>query len=68
MDTKPGDIITIETEEGILHEMTVESVNQDNRTVTGLVAWWKTDKLHMQNDRKIVRSVTVPDHWIRDER
>lgn len=65
MDTKPGDIITVESEDGILHEMIVKSVDQNNRTVTGEVAHWKTDLLHHQDDKKIVRTVTVPDHSIR---
>lgn len=61
MNTKPGDIITIESEDGVLHEMVVKSVNQDNRTVTGDVAWWKSSK----GNEKIVNTVTVPDHSIR---
>lgn len=65
MPTKSGDIITVESEDGILHEMIVKSVDQNNRTVTGEVAHWKTSLLHHQDDRKIVRTVTVPDHAIR---
>lgn len=61
MNTKPGDIITIESEDGVLHEMVVKSVNQDNRTVTGEVAWWKSSK----GTEKIVNTVTVPEHSIR---
>lgn len=65
MATKAGDIITVESEDGILHEMVVKSVDQNNRTVTGEVAHWKTSLLHHQDDRTIVRTVTVPDHSIR---
>lgn len=61
MNTKPGDIITIESEDGVLHEMVVKSVNQDNRTVTGEVAWWKSSK----GNEKLVNTVTVPEHSIR---
>jgi len=61
MNTKPGDIITIESEDGVLHEMVVKSVNQDDRTVTGEVAWWKSSK----GNEKIVNTVTVPEHSIR---
>lgn len=55
---KANDIITVESEDGILHEMIVKSV-------TGEVAHWKTSLLHHQDDRKIVRTVTVPEHSIR---
>lgn len=65
MQTKPGDIITVESEDGILHEMIVKSVDQSSRTVTGEVAYWKTDLHHAANDKKIVQTVTVPDHCIR---
>lgn len=65
MPAKSGDIITVESEDGILHEMIVKSVDQNNRTVTGEVAHWKTSLQHHQDDRKIVRTVTVPDHAIR---
>jgi hypothetical protein len=58
---KPGDIITIESEDGVLHEMILKSINQDNRTVTGEVAFWKNSK------GKIVKTVTVPDHSIRED-
>lgn len=61
MNTKPGDIITIKSDDGVLHEMVVKSVNQDNRTVTGEVAWWKSSK----GNEKIVNTVTVPEHSIR---
>jgi len=62
---KPNDVITVESEDGILHEMIVKSVDNNNRTVTGEVAHWKTSLLHHQDDRKIVRTVTVPEHAIR---
>lgn len=62
---KANDIITVESEDGILYEMIVKSVDQNNRTVTGEVAHWKTSLLHHQDDRKIVRTVTVPEHSIR---
>lgn len=65
MQTKPGDIITVEAEDGILHEMLVKSVDQNNRTVTGEVSCWKTDKHHACNDKKIVQTVTVNEYAIR---
>lgn len=65
MQTKPGDTITIESEDGILHSMTVKEVNQNNRTVTGDVEVWQTSLLHHQDDRKTLKTVTVPDHAIR---
>lgn len=65
---KTNDIITVESEDGILHEMIMKSVDQNARTVTGEVADWKTDLLHHENDRKTVRIVTVPDHAIRERR
>ncbi len=65
MKPKPNDIITIEAEDGILHEMIVKSVDQNNRTVTGEVAHWKTSLHHAADDQKIVRTITVPDHCIR---
>jgi hypothetical protein len=55
-----GDIITVESDDGVLHEMVVQSVNQDNRTVTGEVATWPGGK----ERGKIVETVTVPDHAI----
>ena len=63
---KTNDIITIESEDGILHEMIVKSVDQNNRTVTGEVAHWKTSLHHHQDDKKVVRTITVPDHCIRE--
>lgn len=60
--TKENDIITIESEDGILYEMIVKSVDQNNRTVTGEVAWWKSSK----GNEQIVNTVTVPDHAIRE--
>jgi len=65
MQTKPGDIITIESEDGILHSMTVKAVDQNNRTVTGDVEVFETSLLHHQDDRKTIKTVTVPDHSIR---
>ena len=65
MQTKPGDTITVESEDGILHEMLVQSVDQNNRTVTGRVECWETSLHHRQDDRKTVKTVTVPDHAIR---
>lgn len=64
--TKENDIITIESEDGILHEMIVKSVDQNNRTVTGEVAHWKASLHHAADDKKIVRTITVPDHCIRE--
>ncbi len=65
MQTKPGDTIIVESEDGILHELLVKSVDQNNRTVTGEVSCWKTNLHHAANDKKIVKTVTVPDHSIR---
>ena len=53
---KTNDIIVVEDDSGILHEMIVKSVDNNNRTVTGEVAFWKTS----------VRTITVPDHAIRE--
>lgn len=64
--TKENDIITIESEDGILHEMIVKSVDQNSRTVTGEVAHWKASLHHAADDKKIVRTITVPDHCIRE--
>ena len=60
---KENDIIIIESEDGILHEMIVKSVNQDNRTVTGEVANWKSN---ISGYHQAVKTVTVPDHSIRE--
>lgn len=68
---KPNDIITVESEDGILHEMIVKSVNQNASTVTGEVAHWKEDRRSRFSNApdlkptKIVTTVTVPDHSIR---
>jgi hypothetical protein len=60
---KENDIIIIESEDGILHEMIVRSVNQDNRTVTGEVANWKSK---ISGYHQAEKNVTVPDHSIRE--
>lgn len=60
---KVNDIILIESEDGILHEMLVKSVDQNNRTVTGEVANWKTN---LSQQHQAVKTVTVPDHCIRE--
>lgn len=60
MKPNPNDIITVESDDGILHEMLVKSVDQNNRTVTGEVANWPGGK-----DRgKVVETITVPDRCI----
>ena len=41
---KTNDIITIESQDGILYEMIVKSVDAVKKTVTGEVAWWKSSK------------------------
>lgn len=56
---KPGDVITIESEDGVLHDMVIKSINQDNRTVTGEVTFWNPD-----NKSTFVETVTIPDHRI----
>ena len=58
--TKENDIITIESEDGILYEMIVKSVDAVKKTVTGEVAWWKSSG----GSEKIVNTVTVPEHSI----
>jgi hypothetical protein len=69
MDTKPGDTITIESEDGILHEMIVKTIDQNNRTVTGEVAFWKTkDSRMVQTINRTFQTITVPDHMIREAR
>lgn len=60
--TKENDMIVIESEDGILHEMVVQSVDQNNRTVTGEVANWKSNLMFHQ----AVKTITVPDHCIRE--
>ena len=60
---KVNDIITVESEDGILHEMIVKSVDQNNRTVTGEVANWKSN---ISGYHQAVKTVTVPDHSIRE--
>ena len=57
---KQNDIITIESQDGILYEMIVKSVDAVNKTVTGEVAWWKSSG----GNEKIVNTVTVPEHSI----
>lgn len=70
MKPKPNDIITVESEDGILHEMLVKSVDQNNRTVTGEVAHWKEDRrARFSNSpdlepQRIVKTITVPDRCI----
>jgi len=59
---KANDIIIVESEDGILHEMLVKSVDQNNRTVTGEVANWKSNL----SQHQAVKTVTVPDHSIRE--
>lgn len=57
---KINDTITIESQDGILYEMIVKSVDNAKKTVTGDVAWWKSSK----GNEKIVNTVTVPQHSI----
>lgn len=57
---KTNDIITIESQDGILYEMIVKSVDAVKKTVTGEVAWWKSSK----GNEKIVSTITVPEHSI----
>lgn len=67
---KTDDIIIVQSEDGILHEMIVKSVDQNNRTVTGEIAFWKDDpraRFSGAPDLKptrIVQTITVPDHSI----
>ena len=58
--TKPNDIITIESQDSILYEMIVKSVDSVKKTVTGEVAWWKSSG----GNEKIVNTVTVPEHSV----
>ena len=57
---KPNDIIIIESQDGILYEMVVKSLDAVKKTVTGEVAWWKSSK----GNEQIVNTVTVPEHSI----
>jgi hypothetical protein len=59
MATKAGDIITVESEDGILYDMVVKSVDQNSRTVTGDVL------LSKELGRRCAKTITVPDHMIR---
>ena len=56
---KSKNIIMIETEDGILHDLIVKSVNQDDRTVTGEIT------VYEPSIGAVVKTVTVPDHMIR---
>lgn len=59
METKAGKIITIESEDGILYDMVVKSVDQNSRTVTGDVL------LSTDLGKRSAKTITVPDHMIR---
>ena len=57
---KTNDIIIIESQDGIIYEMIVKSVDAVKKTVTGEVAWWKSSK----GSEKIVNTITVREHSI----
>lgn len=60
MKLTPNDVITVESEDGILHEMVVKSQDLAAKTITGEVANWPGGK----ERGKVVETITVPDHCI----
>jgi hypothetical protein len=61
MKPKPNDIITVESEDGILHEMLVKSTDEVATTVTGEVANWKSN---ISGYHQSVKTITVPQRLI----
>lgn len=55
----PGQRIEVQDDNGIVHTMRVTKVNEDNRTVTGEIAIFPSDKHH-----PVLREITVREHQI----
>lgn len=60
MKLTPNDVITVESEDGILHEMIVKSQDLAAKTITGEVANCPGGK----ERGKVVETITVPERCI----
>lgn len=60
MKLTPNDVITVESEDGILYEMVVKSQDMDAKTITGEVSEWPRGK----QGGKVVKIITVPERCI----